>query len=225
MLGIRKWLPVALIALAVLTAGAVYLLRFGKEEQLVFEQNKGQKEEVIGSGDDLQVHSQDRETDRQTVPSDTEDPSVCVHVCGSVRQEGIYYLSGEARVADAIEAAGGFDAEAAASYLNLAARLADGTKVYVPSLTEVEEGRVPAVTERYATDGASPAASYSGKININTADVQSLITLPGIGEARAKDIIAWREAHGGFSEISDIMKVSGIKEAMFEKIKDRISVR
>ena len=138
-------------------------------------------------------------------------------MCGSVRKEGVYYLNADARVADAIAAAGGFDEDAATAYLNLAERLADGSRIYVPTVTEVEEGRVPATPVTGASDG--------GKININTADRQLLMTLPGIGEARAADIIKWREQHGGFAEITDIMNVSGIKDAMFERIKDRICVR
>ena len=219
---IHKWLPIALLVLAAFTAGTIYVLRHGKEGDLVFEQKTNEQEEGVRSPENFPTDRQTRDEDGEVIPSGTEDPSVCVYVCGSVRQEGVYYVSIDARVADAIAAAGGFADDAATSYLNLAERLTDGRKVYVPSLSEVEEGRVP-LTPAQGT--VLQGGTDSGKININTADRQQLMTLPGIGEARAGDIIAGREKHGEFSEISDIMKVSGIKEAMFERMKDRICVR
>lgn len=219
---IHKWIPIALIVLAAITAGTIYVLYPGKEESLVFNQKTSEQEESIRSPENFPTDCQTHDDGGEAVPSSAEDPSVCVYVCGSVRKEGVYYVSAEARVADAIAAAGGFADDAATAYLNLAERLTDGRKVYVPTVAEVEEGRVP-VTPAQGT-GLQGGAD-SGKININIADRQLLMSLPGIGETRAGDIIAWREKYGGFSEISDIMKVSGIKEAMFERIKDRICVR
>ena len=216
----RKWIPAALLMFGVIVTGMVYMLRSGKEGALVFNK-KTNEEESVPSRENLPSDRETRDDGGETVPSGAQNPSVCVYVCGSVRKEGVYYLSADARVADAVAAAGGFADDAATAYLNLAERLTDGRKVYVPSLAEVEAGSVPATPAQ----GTDLWGADSGKININTADRQLLMSLPGIGEARAGDIIAWREKHGGFSEISDIMKVSGIKEAMFERIKDRICVR
>lgn len=135
---------------------------------------------------------------------------IAVHVCGAVEEPGVYYLAPDSRVADAIEAAGGFSADADRDWLNLAETLEDGVQVRVPT---VQEG---------ADLASAEAASLSALIDINTAGTEELMTLPGIGEARALAIIAYREANGPFAEITDIMQVSGIKEAAFEKIKDRI---
>ena len=97
-------------------------------------------------------------------------------------------------------------------------------KIAVPSEAELSAAGVPA-------DGAGvDAGTYvqesagSGKVNINTADAAQLMTLKGIGEARAADIIAYRDSKGPFQSIEDIMKVPGIKDAAFEKIKDDITV-
>ena len=225
MVALRKYVPIALLSLAVIVAGVVFMLRYGKEDSVIVNE-KGNKEEDLSAREDPETSLEDRIEDRETVPSGTQDPSVCVHVCGSVREEGVYVLEAEARIADAIEAAGGFSEEAATSYLNLASKVTDGMKVYVPSVTEVEQGSIPAGDDRSTgVQTLTVSGSDNGRININTADRQTLMTLPGIGEARAGDIIAWREKHGGFKEITDIMKVSGIKEAMYERIKERICVR
>lgn len=137
---------------------------------------------------------------------------ICVYVCGQVNSPGIYYIGAGLRVADAIEAAGGITEDAYVEALNLAENVSDGQRIYVPAENE--------------TTG-SPADSQSGRtslININTADASELVTLPGIGESRALSIIAYREENGAYSKIEDIMNVSGIKEAAFSKIKDRICV-
>ena len=135
---------------------------------------------------------------------------IAVHVCGAVEEPGVYYLAPDARVADAIEAAGGFSADADRDWLNLAEPLTDGVQVRVPTVLEGEEL------------ASAEAASRAALIDINTAGAEELMTLPGIGESRALAIIAYRETNGPFAEITDIMRVSGIKEAAFEKIKDRI---
>ena len=213
MIRLKRWIPIALLVLAVGAAGILYLFRYGKEESLGFGHQK--EKEGLTPGETDPAYSETRETGGEDIPVHTEDSTVCVHVCGSVRQEGIYFLSADLRVADAIEAAGGFREDADTSYWNLAERLTDGMKIYVPTLEETAEGTIPA--EKLPAD--------DGKVNINTAGLQQLMTLPGIGENRAGDIIAWREEHGGFKEISDIKKVSGIKDAVFEKIRDKIVVR
>lgn len=119
------------------------------------------------------------------------------------------------RVIDAIDAAGGFSADAADTYLNLADILVDGSKLYVPSLTEATQ--LPAAEE-------VPATPESTLININTASLEQLMTLPGIGEAKANDIISYRESQGQFSSIEDLKNVPGIKEGIFNKVRELISV-
>lgn len=136
-------------------------------------------------------------------------PLIMVHICGMVIAPGVYEVPEGSRVYRVIELAGGFAPGAAESYLNLAETVTDGQKLVVPSLDEVE-------ADQY---GEMTAGESGGLININTADKELLMTLPGIGEAKALAIIAWRTEHGDFQTAEEIMQVSGIKEAAYEKIK------
>jgi len=143
--------------------------------------------------------------------SSAEAPEVCVYVCGSVRCPGVYTLPEGSRIADAVEAAGGFSSGANPESRNLAERVQDGEQIRIAPRTEAE----PA---------AAPAEAGRGLVNLNTADKEELMTLTGIGEAKAEAILAWRAEQGPFQNIEDIMLVSGIKEAAFRKIRDQITV-
>lgn len=145
--------------------------------------------------------------------SEAGESVIRVYVCGAVMNPGVVEIPQGSRVEDALQAAGGFGADAGREAVNLADWVADGQKLYFPTADE-------AVQE--SADGADAS---SGLVNINTADAAALCTLPGIGESRAKDIIAYREENGGFGSCEDIMKVPGIKTAVYEKIQDRITVR
>ena len=138
-----------------------------------------------------------------------EEPSIFVYVCGQVHCPGVYEMHEGARVTDAIEAAGGMTEEAAREFLNLAALLGDGQKLYVPTIDEAMQEK---------------QSSADGKVNINTADAGELMSLSGVGEAKAEAIIRYREEKGGFRSIEEIMSIEGIKEGVFQKIKDKISV-
>ncbi len=147
----------------------------------------------------------------------TVQNSVWVHVCGAVNEPGVYELAADQRIVDAVEAAGGFAPGAALEYENLAAGISDGQKIYIPWIEDVTE-------DPYGENRQSGESSATGLVNINTADLTQLMTLPGIGEAKAKAILSYRENGGVFSAVEDIMQVSGIKEAAFEKIKAYITV-
>ncbi len=159
-----------------------------------------------------------------------EDAKILVHVCGAVLLPGVYELSSDSRVIDAVAAAGGMQDSADMEFVNLAQPLSDGDKVRIPTKEEVtnasgdgfERSDVSVIT---STDENRTQKGTQDKININTADVQVLCTLPGIGETRAESILAYRSEHGDFKAIEDIMLVSGIKESSFQKIKDRITVK
>lgn len=140
-----------------------------------------------------------------------EGREIRVHVCGAVMSPGVVSLPEDSRAEDALEAAGGFAENAWRDYVNLAERVQDGEKLYFPTLDESES----LVLQELG----------SGLVNINTADVATLCTLPGIGESRANDIIAYREANGPFDSCEDIMKVSGIKSSVYSKISDKITVK
>lgn len=164
-------------------------------------------------------------TDPETVPESREN-GYFVHICGQVKNPGVYELGKDCRIFEAVEAAGGFTDDAAEELLNLAEKISDGMKIVVLSR---EEAEALTAEEKKTVSGmgaqtGSVAGEKSRLININTASKEELMTLSGIGESRAEDIIRYREESGGFQKIEDIMKVPGIKNAGFQKIKDRITV-
>lgn len=169
--------------------------------------------------------------------SSEEEKTLVVHICGAVSAPGVYELPAGSRIIDAVEAGGGFLPEADEACCNLAEEIVDGCQIYIMTKTEsCADGQ----TEKKAGIQTSPdsdmqttdrnvrsnsaTALENGLVNLNTADVAALMTLPGIGESRAKAIISYREQHGAFAQIEDIMKISGIKQAAFSKIKDKITV-
>ena len=162
------------------------------------------------------------EVKERAAPAEEASVTVTVYVCGEVVRPGVYELSEGARIIDALIAAGGFTGEAADNYLNQAEMLTDGGKVYVPSKEELKEGG--GLSASGAENGAL-SGSDSGLVNINKADKSQLMTISGVGEAKAEKIIAYREEFGGFAAIEDIMNIPGIKEGMFSKIKDQICVK
>lgn len=167
---------------------------------------------------------------------------IAVHVCGCVNNPGVYTLCTGARINDAVAAAGGFTPEADVNYLNLAGFLQDGIRVYVPSVDETKDlGQDGSISFDAAGEGAVSSGMTGadvvssgmigigadvddGLVNINTATRDELMTLPGVGESKADAIIKYREENGGFETISQIMNISGIKDGLFNKIKDKIKV-
>lgn len=185
------------------------------QEEVIREQIKGdqagQAEEIIG---------------------ETEQNLVYVHVCGAVKRSGVYGLSPGKRVSDAILLAGGCTKDAAVDYINLAQILNDGVRIYIPRKEELElltveqksEGVMVADPEKGLHQNEDASGNSKRLIDINRASLQELMTLPGIGEAKAEHIIAYREANGGFQVPEDIMNVTGIKEAAFQKLSSYITV-
>ena len=166
--------------------------------------------------------AEDVATEEVDVSLQPESVSVIlVHVCGAVAFPGVYELEGGSRIYQLIELAGGFAPDAAKGYLNLAGSLYDGQKIVVPTVSEAEDdpyGEKEPVAETVGS------VADDRLININTADKAQLMTLPGIGEAKATAIIARRTEHGAFRTKEEIMQVPGIKEAAYEKIKSLITV-
>lgn len=153
------------------------------------------------------------DTEDDILSTNEEQNKICVFVCGAVANPGVYYVTPGSRIHESVELAGGLLPDANKDYVNQAETVSDGQQVYIPY-----EGETVPVKTGDSTDGDS------GPVNINTADIEKLMTLPGIGASRAEDIIAYREEHGGFSSCEDIMNVSGIKEAAYSRIKDKICV-
>jgi competence protein ComEA len=157
-------------------------------------------------------------------PAPTEAP-IAVHVIGAVPRPGLYEFSEGARVQDAIDAAGGLLASANPNGLNLAALLEDGQQLDVP-YSDGQSPAEPAANTFDLPSGTSDSSDNSDSelIDINTASLEELDTLPGIGPTTAQKIIDYREENGPFSVIEDIQNVSGIGPATFENIKDLITV-
>ena len=156
------------------------------------------------------------------VSSSESGSTIFVHVCGQVNAPAVYEFEKGARVVEAIEKAGGFMENAATDYLNLAKVLTDGEKIYVPDKEEAL-GLNP-VNVDTAQGNVADAKDTNTKVNINTASKEELLSLKGIGDSRAQDIINYRTENGKFAAIEDIMKVPGIKQGAFNKIKDNIRV-
>lgn len=146
-----------------------------------------------------------------------------VHVCGAVNAPGVYELRTDARIYEALEAAGGMTEDAAADWINQAEALSDGERIYVPTQEEAEES-AQSVSGRWADPNGNAGGSVSDKININTAAKEELMTLSGIGASKAESILKYRQEHGNFQNIEDLKKIEGIKDGVFNKIKDDITV-
>ena len=211
----------------VLVCGVVFLgIHYGgqRKEPIVLEKVSQETESTVKAEGEGNVEHAGVTLRPEEEPE--ENVLLCVHICGAVVTEGVYSLPDGSRVADGIAAAGGFTEQADTTYHNLAARLADGQKVYVPT---VEETRKLPVTERTEPAGEWTGEDHSpdtatGKVNLNTADIAELMTLSGIGEAKAKSILQYREKVGLFQSIEELKKVSGIGEAMFERVREEIVV-
>jgi competence protein ComEA len=135
---------------------------------------------------------------------------IYVHILGQVARPGLYQLPDGARAVDAVAAAGGFTKQADAAGLNLARFVSDGEQIVVPAIGE--------------TVSAAPEVAGDGRVNLNTADAAALDTLPGVGPVTAAKILAWRDEHGRFESVEDLLDVGGIGEAKFDSIRDLVTV-
>ena len=179
------------------------------------------------------VKEEDTAKKKDDAVPDTEDrpEKLYVHVCGNVNQPGVYELQQDSRVFEAIEAAGGMTTTAAFSYLNQAELLKDGQQIYVPSQEEVDSGKVTSTRNASENDETfsvqaveNVSGQDDGKVNLNTASKEELLTLNGIGDVRAQAILKYREEHGEFRSIEELMEVEGIKKGTFQKLKDQIKI-
>lgn len=141
--------------------------------------------------------------------TDTSHKWIYVHVCGCVKEPGLYRFEEGARIDDAIRAAGGFTKEADQKSVNLAQLLMDGSQIEVFS-SVISDGNT--------------SSRKDNRINLNLAGKDDLMTLTGIGENRALAIISYREQHGGFSSVEELKDVDGIGDGIYQKIKNAIKI-
>lgn len=148
---------------------------------------------------------------------------VVVHVAGAVASPGLYRLGGDARVADALDAAGGPARDADLDALNLAAKVADGERVYVPRRGEVPP--VVGAASGGAGGGPGVAAVAVGPVDLNTATAEQLEALPGVGPATVEAILAYRKEKGRFRSVDELLEVRGIGEAKLAALRPKVTVR
>lgn len=152
-------------------------------------------------------------------PNLTPEPSptpglIRIHVTGAINNPGVYTLPEEARLEDAIQAAGGLQDDADPQSLNLAAILTDGQRLFIPPIQEVT----------LSTDDKGLSVETSLLVNINTAGFAELDSLPGIGEVKAQAILDYRQNNGLFTSLEDLMKVDGINQSLYEKLQGLITL-
>ena len=150
----------------------------------------------------------------KTEASTTQETVIFVDIKGTVKNPGVYQMKVGDRVKDALEAAGGLTEEADSQKVNLAKRIEDQMVIVVPKVGEEAE-EIPA-------GATSKEEAKEGKVNINTATVEELKTLKGVGEKKAEAIIEYRKKNGSFQTKEDLMKVRGIGKKLFESFQERI---
>lgn len=216
--GMEKSLTVALLLIPLLWAGGC-----GKNQKVYFS---GMEEQTAAPLTEADAQPQAAEAyeirDASEPVQQVTEPAreAYVYVCGAVVRPGVYPITEGMRMFEAIELAGGFTEAADEQWLNQAEILHDGQRLYVYTREETQQ---MAWTEA-AGAGTGLGEADSGKINLNTATREELMTLPGIGEAKADAVLSYREEHGAFGSIEEIQNIPGIKSAVFSKIKDQITV-
>ncbi|PKM51049.1 MAG: competence protein ComEA [Firmicutes bacterium HGW-Firmicutes-7] len=165
--------------------------------------NLQETEELIVPAEEI---SQDEPEDQNQI-----EKEIYIQLCGAIVNEGVYKVQFGTRIFEAVNMAGGLTEDASIEAVNQARLAKDGEQIYFPTKDEVNNGS-------FIIPGATSL------VNINSASKEQLMTLPGIGESKALSIIQFRESNDGFTSIEDIKKVNGIKDAMFNKIKDLITI-
>lgn len=163
-------------------------------------------------------------TDESISDEHFSEETLVVYICGAVAVPGVYELPADARVVQAIEAAGGLREDADTVLINQAKRLVDGEQIRILTQDEAREAEASGNAQDGISVEGDSISGETNKVNINLADMTALMTLPGIGQAKAEAIIEYRKSNGRFTSIDEIMNISGIKESVFSKIKDKITV-
>ncbi len=166
--------------------------------------------------------------DTNTLLNQSEENKIIVHIIGEVNNPGVVTLQEGSRIIDAINMAGGKTEEADLSKINLAYIVEDGTQIYIPRINE-DLNQINLISDGAGigvliNDSSLDENDTNSKVNINTATKEKLETLPGVGETTAQKIIDYRETNGKFKTIEDIKNVSGIGDAKFESLKEKITV-
>lgn len=210
----KKQITTVTVLLFFLAAGLWYLL----QGSLLAEKQKTDTE-MTGVLDILVTEAPVTQalTEEEACPKE-----LVVYVCGAVNNPGIYILPEGSRLYEVIQMAGGITEDADTAYHNLARMIEDGERIYILSTLETKE---LTIGQQVSGEEANTPVQGNSLINLNTATAEQLMTLPGIGEAKAADILAYRAKIGSFTDIKELLNISGIGESRFEKIKDKVTVK
>lgn len=192
----------------------------------------GEKENVYFQTETSVMETQQKEevpaTDAAQMPEkDNAQPGKCfVYICGAVKTPGVYEMEQNARLYEVVEAAGGLTEEAAEESVNQAREIVDGEMIRILTQEEAAGTGVEETGERTEPEvDDETVKDTDGRIDLNLATAAELMTLSGIGQAKADSIIRYREKNGGFSSVEEIKQVEGIKEGVYNRIKDDIKVK
>lgn len=195
-----------------------------KNSDTLEEVQQREKTESVEVSDETENETDGAEqtVDTEPVKKAGSEGVIYVFVCGQVTSPGVYELPEGSRICQAIDAAGGMLDTASTDWVNQAETAEDGQKIYVPSQEEAEV--MPDGQQTGQMQEASSTEGTDGKVHLNTASREELMTLTGIGEKKADAIIRYRESNGGFQSVDELMQVEGIKEGTYNKIKDSIVI-
>ena len=225
----KQKIVIGIIGAIIIMAFLYYI--YAKEDDSIISTEENITENVV------------EKSEKSEKTTNEETNKIVVHVSGAVNQEGIIELQENSRISDAINVAGGLKENADTKHINLAFKLEDGMKIYIPTIEETKEQNTQIQNQNRIDETSKYVTSSSGvvqeeqtnaqqseqkkneKININTATQTELETLPGIGPATSFKIINYREENGKFETIEEIKEVSGIGDAKYENIKDLICVK
>lgn len=155
------------------------------------------------------------EKNETTIENNLEEEYIFVYISGEVKNPGVYQVIEDARIYEVVIEAGGYTIEADEIACNLAAKVSDGMHIHIANKND----------ESTINSSSTGNTDTGGKVNLNSASLSDLTSIPGIGMVKAEAIIAYREIHGNFQSIEDVMEVDGIKSGTYENIKEYIEVR
>ncbi len=215
----KKTIIFAVIIIVICAIGGIKFLGIGEDARYEISTS----EDTENDGD---IKKENSELNKKSEETNIDNKEVTVYISGAVKNEGVVTMSSEDRLSDAIKVMGGVVEGADMNMINLAEKLVDGKHYIIPKVGEEIPNDINANsnTSQGQKTNNQEEMSTGSLININTATVEQLDELPGVGEATANKIINYREENGGFKSIEDLKNVKGIGEKKFEDMKDNICV-
>jgi len=215
----------------IITAGVFYSCSYNKQEDTTsiissLTQEDEKNKSALGTSEDVNNTSKNEQELIQTVQMEEALPKeeyIYIHLCGAVANPDVYQVEAGARLVDIIDLAGGLCEDAAGDYINQAQIVADGQRIYIPNKEEIKN-----VTADDYLEGNQLVLGEETETNvlvdINVANVDELMNLPGIGKAKADSIIEYRKTNGKFHSIDELMNIAGIKEGLFAQLSLYVTV-